>query len=203
MPRTLVVGIGGGSASGKTTVTEALRRTLQDAGHRVAVVAGDTHMYRDVERGPAFLSATTGELMFDCNRPESVDWAAVLAEMDERLQEQPDVLLVEGMMVLYVEAVRERLDLRLFVELDADERALRRLLRDMARPRGITDPALIAAYYRESARGGHHLFVEPSRVHADLIVRGDADPERLQPLLRAAVEQLMEREPAGTLESDG
>lgn len=202
MPKPVLVGIGGGSASGKTTVTAALRATLEAAGYSVGVVACDAHMYRDIERGPALVLEANGERMFDCNRPESVDWEGALLEIDERLRDEPDVLLVEGMMVLLIESVRERLDLRLFVELDADERALRRLLRDMANPRGLVDPALIAGYYRQSARDGHYHYVEPSRVYADLILRGDADPARLQPLLRAAVEQLLAPQPvAGSLSS--
>ena len=100
----------------------------------------------------------------------------------------PNVILLEGLMVLQVAAVRERSDLRLFVELDADERALRRMLRDMSGIRGIADPAGIATYYRECARVGHAQFVEPSRVYADLIVRGDADWERLRPLLLAVID---------------
>lgn len=206
MPKPVLVGIGGGSASGKTTITAALRADLEAAGHTVAVVACDTHMFRDIDRGPSLVLEATGEPMFDCNRPESVDWEAALTEIDDRVREAPDIVLVEGMMVLLIDAVRERLDLRLFVELDADERALRRLIRDLANPRGLPDPEQIAGYYRQSARGGHYHFVEPSRVYADLILRGDAPAERLLPLLRAAVEQLLARRPAeplGTVSSDG
>ena len=74
--------------------------------------------------------------------------------------------------------------------LDADVRALRRLLRDMAGARGNTDPRFIVDYYRECARVGHALYVEPSRVHADMILRGDADFARLAPLVVATVHPL-------------
>lgn len=195
----VVVGIGGGSASGKTTITADLRATMEAAGRTVAVLACDSYMTRDIERGPSFVSGTTGERMFDCNRPDSVDWAVVERDLRSAVQgpEAPEVLLVEGMMVLYIDRIRRHLDLRLFVELDADERALRRMLRDMQRPRGITDPALIAAYYRESARIGHDLYVEPSRVHADLILRGDASTDRLRPLLTSVLDRLLAQRQAG------
>jgi uridine kinase len=101
--------------------------------------------------------------------------------------EGPTVVLLEGLMVLHVAAVREQLDLRLFVELDADERALRRMLRDMSGVRGNHDPHFIATYYRECARIGHAQYIEPSRVHADLIVRGDAHWERIRPMLVAVI----------------
>lgn len=102
----------------------------------------------------------------------------------------PDVIVVEGLMTLAVPEIRERLDLRLFVELDADERALRRLLRDMAGSRGNGDPAFIARYYRECARVGHARHVEPSRVHADLILRGDAPAGRSAALVAAVIRDL-------------
>lgn len=184
----VVVGIAGGSASGKTTIAAALTAAIEQAGLRVGQLATDPYMFQDTERGPAFRLSLTGEVMFDCNRPESFDWAAVTRDLD--LIVDCDVVLVEGLMVLHVAEVRDRLDLRLFVELDDDERALRRLLRDMNKPRGLKDPAKIAAYYRESARIGHAQFIEPSRVHADLIVRGDAPVDRVVPMLVGVVERL-------------
>jgi uridine kinase len=195
VPKPVVVGIAGGSASGKTTIATALKSQLEAAGERVDVLACDPYMHHDLDRGPTFRAVATGALTFDCNQPESIDWAAVLRDLDARTSasDAPDVLLVEGLMVLHIDAVRERLDLRLFVELDADERALRRMLRDMSSTRGLDDPAEIAAYYLASARGGHARWVEPSRVHADLILRGDGPMDRIGPLLVAAVERLRTR----------
>ena len=191
MPNHIVVGIAGGSASGKTTLVAGLADALgQIPGRRAATIAADRYMYRDKTRGPTFISPSTGEEMFNANHPESVDWGALLRDLDALLAREdcPDVILVEGLMVLHEPRMRERLDLRLFVELDADERALRRLLRDMQGGRASRDPVFIANYYRECARVGHMHYVEPSRVHADLIVRGDADWERLRPLLLAVVD---------------
>ncbi len=186
----IIVGIAGGSASGKSTLTQALSAALTEMpGIRPTIIPADRYMFRDIERGPSFVSPSTGKVMFNANHPDSVDWDQLLSELDGLLQQVdgPNVILLEGLMVLQVPSVRERLDLRLFVELDADERALRRLLRDISGVRGIADPAGIATYYRECARVGHAQYVEPSRVYADLIVRGDADWERLRPLLLAVI----------------
>ena len=186
----IVIGIAGGSASGKSTLTHGLTAALQDIpGIRPTPIPADKYMFRDRERGPSFVSPSTGKVMFNANHPESVNWGQLLIDLDALLQQAdgPNVIILEGLMVLQVAAVRERLDLRLFVELDADERALRRMLRDMSGVRGIADPAGIATYYRECARVGHAQYVEPSRVYADLIVRGDADWERLRPLLLAVI----------------
>jgi uridine kinase len=91
-------------------------------------------------------------------------------------------------MILHLPTVRERLDLRLFLELDADERALRRMLRDMKGGRTFTDPQKIANYYRESARVGHAAYVEPSRIHADIILRGDSDFARTGAMVAAIIQ---------------
>lgn len=187
----LVVGIAGGSASGKTTLTAAVTRELERGTPplRVEVVGMDRYFYRGAAGGPFFTSPTTGETLPDNNHPDSADNARLVADLEARCRQPdaPDVLVVEGLMTLNVAAIRERLDLRLFVELDADLRALRRLLRDMGGSRGNTDPQWIATYYRECARVGHQAHVEPSRAHADLIVRGDADFARITPLLAAAI----------------
>lgn len=149
----------------------------------------DRYFYRGAAGGPFFTSPSTGETLPDNNHPDSADNARLAADLERRRQEPdaPDVLLVEGLMTLHVERIRSLLDLRLFVELDADLRALRRLLRDMSGGRGTKDPHWIASYYRECARVGHQAYVEPSRAHADLIVRGDADFARITPMLAAVI----------------
>jgi uridine kinase len=191
MPARVVVGIAGGSASGKSALASALAAALQRLHQRrVFILATDRYMQKDRSGGPTFFSAASGAHMFDANHPDAIAWSDVLRDLDGLLQQAdgPEVIIVEGHLLLHEPAVRERLDIRLFVELDADERALRRLLRDMQGGRASRDPNFIATYYRESARVGHARYIEPSRVHADLIVRGDAVWERIEPLLVAMIE---------------
>lgn len=189
--RSLVVGIAGGSASGKTTLTGALSRALteQPPVVSVEVMGMDRYFYRGDAGGPRIVLPSTGEELPDNNHPNSADNARLVADLNARIRaaEAPQVVIVEGLMALHVPEIRACLDLRLFVELEADVRALRRLLRDMNGGRGTRDPAWIATYYRECARVGHNAYVEPSRTHADLIVRGDADPERIVPMLTAII----------------
>lgn len=191
-PRTVVVGIAGGSASGKSTFTGALTRQLAEEapGLRVEVVGMDRYFYRGGPGGPTFVSPSTGQSMPDNNHPDSADNARLVADLDARLAEEdaPDIVIVEGLMALHVPMIRERLDIKLFVELDADERALRRLLRDMAGTRGNADPQFISTYYRECARVGHARYVEPSRVFADLILRGDSDFTRTAAMISAVIQ---------------
>lgn len=192
---TVIVGIAGGSASGKSTLAQALSEVLTERLKQVDTLAMDRYVRPDRAAGPHFLSASTGERLFDWNHPDACDLARLLADLDRRASapDAPDALLVEGLMALHFPELRRRLDLRLFVDLDADVRALRRLLRDMQGGRVSRDPQFIARYYLESARAGHARFIEPSRLHADLVLRGDADVARLAPLLCGVVEECLSR----------
>lgn len=187
----LVVGIAGGSASGKTTFTARLLQELTEGARalRVEMFSLDKYFYRGAPGGPLFVSPSTGETLPDNNHPNSADNLRAVTDLDTRrfADDAPDVLLLEGLMLLHIPEIRERLDLRVFIELDADVRALRRLLRDMNGGRGSTDPHWIATYYGECARVGHANYVEPSRAHADLIIRGDSDFSRTAPLLAAVI----------------
>src|SRR3954451_5277774 len=187
----VVVGIAGGSASGKSVLASALAEAIERLHQRrVYILSTDRYMQADRLQGPSFFSQASGTHMFDANHPDAIAWDHVLRDLDNLLQQAdgPEVIIVEGHLLLHEPTVRERLDVRFFVELDADERALRRLLRDMQGGRANRDPQFIATYYRESARVGHMRYIEPSRVHADLIVRGDARWERIEPMLVAIIE---------------
>lgn len=195
MSRTVVVGIAGGSAAGKSTLARAIAEALESADRRTAVLSSDAYLDRDNQSGPVFISGATGETEFDCNHPDSIDWNRFQQDVSKILQSEhrPEVLLIEGLMIFHVGQVRDIFDIRIFVDLDADERALRRLLRDMGNPRGAQEPAAIAQYYLDSARAGHTRFVEPSRTHADVIVRGDGSPDRQHPLLLAMIYDVIAR----------
>ena len=188
----LVVGIAGGSASGKSTLTRALADMLQQKQHQVSIMNADRYMRKDIDdpQTPTFYSPSTGTTLFDANHPNSINWTALLEDLNTGLSavDRPDIVLLEGHLLFYEERVRQQLNLRIFIELDADERALRRMLRDMQGGRTSRDPVFIANYYLECARVGHARYIEPSRIYADLIVRGDAHWERLGPMLCAIIE---------------
>jgi uridine kinase len=185
-----ITGIAGGSASGKSTFAKALTETLATRAPdlTVQVISTDQH-WRDRSGPPRFISPSSGEEVFNHNHPDALNTESLFAALDSA---EADVVLLEGLMILHLAAVRERIDLRLFLELDADERALRRMLRDMQGGRSITDPQKIATYYRESARVGHAAYVEPSRVHADMILRGDGDFARTTDMIAAVIQDRQE-----------
>ena len=182
-PRTFIVGIAGGSASGKSSLAAALQAALVEGPPSLRVeLSGMDRYFRRLEDGaPTLALSTGGELRLDRNHPESADNLRLVADVRHRCAEPdaPEVIIIEGLMALHVPEIRALLDLKLFVELDADVRALRRMLR--RRGRGADEPMLLAhlvggsGYYRECAKVGHALYVQPSSAYADLIIRGDAN----------------------------
>jgi len=192
--RSLVVGIAGGSASGKSTLATALTSLLEGGAPplRVQTILTDTYFDGHAPDAPV-VRLPGGEEHFDCNSPTSVNNARLTADLDRltRGPDAPDVLLVEGLMVLHQPEIRRRLDLRLYVELEADLRALRRLVRNLGpeSPVDLDKARFIQDYYCASAHVGHKAYVEPSRIWADLILRGDGDFDRLAPMVAAVVRE--------------
>jgi uridine kinase len=170
MLRPFVVALAGGSASGKSTLAGVLAGAFLDRS--VEVIPMDRFMRRDDPSAPKFFFRFQGVDMMDFNHPESADNAAILRATEAS---EAQIVILEGLMALAVPELRAHADLHVFVDLDADVRAIRRMERDIRTGRGNGDPAFIAAYYIECARVGHARYVEPSKAFADLIVRGDSD----------------------------
>lgn len=197
MGRRTIVGIAGGTASGKTTFSAALATALNQADPALVVEVLSTDAYfLPTPQMPTFKSPSTGQETPDYNRPDSIDSNRLATDLQARRRAGDGVTIVEGLMVLHLEEVRRCLDLRVFVELEADARALRRLVRNLGKQLSKavgSDARAIADYYLESAAVGHQRYIEPSRVHADLILRGDGDFGRTAGLVAAAVVGLRRR----------
>jgi uridine kinase len=181
--RPVMVGVAGGSGSGKTTVVrEILNRLRPD---RVGVVHHDAY-YRDFAHLPADTRAT---INFD--HPESLETELLETHLQALLRgesiETPvydftthtrtsetvrvgptDVIIIDGILVLAEARLRKLMDIRIFVDTDADLRFIRRLGRDMDE-RGRTLDSVIHQYL-ESVRPMHLDFVEPSKRWADVII---------------------------------
>jgi uridine kinase len=183
MSSPLVVGIAGGTASGKTTVARKIHEAL--AGNRVAFIDQDAY-YRDL----ADLSLEErSEVNFD--HPDAFDTDLLVQHLAALKAGQPiqkpiydfvrstrdtrtvtvdsgDVILIEGILVLHLEPIRKMLDVRIFVDAEDDVRIIRRITRDL-KERGRDFDRVVAQYFRH-VRPMHLGFVEPSKRHADIIV---------------------------------
>jgi len=178
-----VVGVAGGTGSGKTTVAETIVASL--APENVAIIQHD-HYYRD---RPDLSYEDRCELNFD--HPESLETDLLVAHL-ERLKkgetvdtpvydfkthrraeetrriEPREVIVVEGILVFVERRLRQQLDLKLFVDTPSDIRVFRRIRRDIEK-RGRTFESVREQYYA-TVRPMHLQFVEPSKSYADLII---------------------------------
>ena len=183
MGKTLVIGVAGGTGSGKTTVARELVRNLD--AKRVAIIPEDAY-YRD----QGHLSpAERDKVNYD--HPDTIDHALLAAHVraliggeaikrpvysfvDHVRQkatvriEPCDVVILEGILLLSVPELRDLLDIKVFVDTEDDIRFIRRLKRDIGE-RGRSVESVIAQY-TGTVRLMHREFVEPSKRHADLIV---------------------------------
>ncbi|HUP19086.1 MAG TPA: uridine kinase [Gemmatimonadota bacterium] len=179
----LVIGIAGGTGSGKTTVAQNIMKRL--ALDAVAVIQQDAY-YHDL----ADLAPAQRELQ-NFDHPDSIEarlFASHLRGLKEgRIAAQPvydftahtrkeetisivprDVVIAEGILLFHFPEIREILDVRIFVDTPSDIRLLRRILRDI-RERGRTLESVTEQYVR-TVRPMHEEFVEPSKRWADVII---------------------------------
>ncbi|ADV66121.1 uridine kinase [Deinococcus maricopensis] len=195
-----VIGVAGGSGSGKTTVT---RRVIETVGaHGVAVLNQDNY-YRDQSDIP--FEARLGT---NYDHPAAFDWDLLRDHLDALLAGVPiqmptydftnhtrahetqsvlpaPVVVLEGFFALYDTASRERMHLKVFVDADADVRFIRRLMRD-TQERGRT-PESVIHQYLEFVRPMHLTFVEPTKRYADVIIQHGGMNEPALDMLAARI----------------
>jgi uridine kinase len=200
----IIIGVAGGTGSGKTTVTkEILRRVGEE---RIACIPHDAY-YRDL----AHLSPNLRErINFD--HPDSLEtnllvehlklWRAGLAievpvydftthtrtAQTTHVEPQP-VALVEGILVFAEPELREVFDVKLYVDTDADIRFIRRLVRDIAE-RGRTMDSVVEQYLG-TVRPMHLEFVEPSKRYADVIIPEGGYNQVAMDMVVARIERLL------------
>lgn len=178
----LVIGIAGGTGSGKTTVAKKLRDGLPG---RCLLIEFDAY-YRDrsdlsfeerkrlnYDHPEALESELLAEHLRDLRAGRSVDipvydFVTHLRRKETWRAEPAPVIIVEGILVLVEHDVREKLDIKIFVDTDADLRVFRRVRRDLEE-RGRTFASVRDQYY-STVRPMHIQHVEPSKRWADLIV---------------------------------
>lgn len=178
----LFIGIGGGSASGKTTIASEMAGLL--APLRVMVIHQD-QFFKPNEAKPRYFSKIYNSERPDYNRPDSFRVEEMIAYCREA--KDADVIILEGILALHFAELRDLMNIRVFVHADPDERIIRRIRRNL--PKFSLDE--IVNYYLESVRYRHQEFCEPTRHFADLILHGGmaADQER-RGLLRGICDRI-------------
>jgi uridine kinase len=183
MQHPIVIGVAGGTGSGKTTVSRAI---LQRVGaSRIAFLEHDSY-YRELSH-----LSLEERRQVNVDHPDSLDNTLLIEHLDalcageavdvpiydfahdtrkpeaRRVQPQP-VVLVEGILIFADKPLRERMDIKIYVDTDADLRFIRRIQRDI-RDRGRSVESVVEQYLR-TVRPMHLEFVEPSKRYADIII---------------------------------
>ncbi|MGD8903609.1 MAG: uridine kinase [Anaerolineae bacterium] len=200
----VVVGVAGGTGSGKTTVaTEILRRAGTD---NISFIQHDAY-YKDLSDLPMAQRA-----MQNFDHPDALDNALLISHLQELKAGRPielpvydftthsrtsrtvtvepfPVILVEGILIFADEELRQLMDVRIYVDTDADIRFIRRLQRDIAE-RGRTMESVIHQYLA-TVRPMHQEYVEPSKRHANVIIPEGGFNEVAMEMIAARIRALL------------
>ena len=178
----LIIGIAGGSGSGKTTVVKSITEKLHE---NVVVIPQDSY-YKDSSHVPV-----EERQFINFDHPDAFDWDLLVEQItmlrEGKAIEQPtysyltctrqpevvhiepkEVIIVEGIMALVSPELRELMDLKIFVDADADDRLIRLIRRDIIE-RGRTPETVISRYER-IVKAMHWEFIEPTKKFADIII---------------------------------
>ncbi|MBQ6654979.1 MAG: uridine kinase [Erysipelotrichaceae bacterium] len=184
MKKPVVIGIAGGSASGKTSVAEILCQSFDDS-KSVTIIRQDDY-YKNQSHLPF-----QERLKTNYDHPFAFDNDLLVEQLDAliagksiekptydyvnhtrssvtEIVEPADVILLEGLFVLEDEELKKRLDIKVYIDTDADIRFIRRLKRDV-KERGRTLES-VCDQYMNTVRVMHEAFVEPSKRYADVII---------------------------------
>ena len=161
-----IVGIAGESAGGKSTLTRQLEEKL--SGCRVRTLHLDEY-YKPEEERPRVLGMTDGKWYVDDNHPDAFDWDRFCADVEQAQSQSYEVLLLEGILIWQEERVRSLLDLKVYVDCDADERLVRRIRRHQGFGQSFEE---ITGRYVQAVQPRQRQFVEPEKWDADVILNG-------------------------------
>jgi uridine kinase len=179
----IIIGVAGGSASGKTTVSQEILTRI--GPNRIAFLQHDSYYYDNSHLPPAQRAARNYDhpdsldtaLLVDhltrLRRGEPIaapvyDFATHSRQTDTRIVYPASVILVEGILIFAERSLRDLMHIRIFVDTDADIRFIRRLHRDMTeRERSLES---VITQYMDTVRPMHLEFVEPSKRYANVIV---------------------------------
>ena len=182
-PRPIIIGVTGGSGSGKTSVSRAIFDQLH--GHSLMMLQKDSY-YKSQDDIPfeertkvnydhpnAFDTDLLIEQLEDLLNWKTIeipvyDYAAHTRSKEVLVQEPREVIIVEGILTLNDARLRDLMDIKIFVDTDDDIRIIRRIQRDIEE-RGRTLQSVIDQYL-ETVKPMYHQFIEPSKRYADIIV---------------------------------
>lgn len=160
-----VIAIAGGTCSGKSTISEALSARFSQT-RTIKLFNMDRYFKNPT---PNVIAPITGIEYPEHNHPDSLKLDELKRDFDAALQSDVELIIIEGLFALYLPWIRERADLKVFVDLESDERLARRVVKFMPRDKSFEK---IVARYLDTVRFRHAELIEPTRWHADIVING-------------------------------
>lgn len=207
MKRPILIGITGGTGSGKSTVAkEIYKKFNKDC---IAMIEQDSY-YKDqshlsmeeriktnYDHPNAFDTALLIEHLKDLLNSKSIEKPIYDFEVHNRKKEtvkieSREIIIVEGILILQEEKVRDLLDIKIYVDTDADVRIIRRILRDI-NERGRTVDSVINQYLNV-VRPMHMQFIEPTKRYADIIIPEGGHNKVAIDIMVANIKQILQRD---------
>lgn len=182
MDKICIVGIAGGSASGKTTIVNLIKESF---GDDIVVISHDSYYKKhddlsfdertrlNYDHPSSFDTELMIEDIKKLKNNEEIDVPVydytVHNRSDQTIHVVPKkVIIIEGILILENPELRDLMDIKVYVETDADERLMRRIQRDINERARSVDSVL--TQYRQTVKPMHDRFVEPSKKYADIII---------------------------------
>lgn len=184
LDKPVIIGIAGGSGSGKTTIAHEVAKQIND-NDRIMIITQDSY-YKDNTGLPM-----EERMKINYDHPDAFDMPLLEAQINQLLHKKPiemptydftahtrsdatihvepaDIIILEGILVLFNEEIRNLMDIKVYVDTDDDIRFIRRLQRDM-KERGRSLDSVISQYLA-TVKPMYHQFIEPTKRYADIIV---------------------------------
>jgi len=178
MIKPYMVGIAGGSASGKSTLCEKLENFFyspETCGRELKLKSFHMDKYfkpkDEIPRAKAFVS---GIIYSDHNHPLTADLPRLKNDLKELTKENYDIVIIEGLLTLWDDDIYAMLDLKLFIDCESDERIVRRIKRNMQKGATMDE---VTGVFLDMVRFRHREYVEPSKWRADIIMNGSSPSE--------------------------
>lgn len=179
----IVVGIAGGTCSGKSTLTERLFEALsENKDKKISVLHMDSYFKNPT---PTTVAPITRIVYVEHNHPDSMRLEEMYKAFNELISGDSDIVIIEGLFAFHLDEIREKLDLKIFIDLKSDERIVRRIKRFMQGGQTMDE---VTNRYLDTVRFRHDELIEPTRWHADIVVNGTLDANKATEIIKTYIE---------------